>query len=446
MKKMIIIRMVTILSGCFPGRGRRRRPGSRIMIMEGTLMKKRLIALLLVLLLLIPAGLASAATWYRVSTTSLRVRFEPSESASVLGSYRQDYALTIQKKSGDWAYVKFSNGFQGYVQSRYITKSSSYSAWITNDETPMRSGPDGSFGITAKLAKGRKVTVRTHGSRYDYISAGDLGSGYVMNGFLSKKKVAASGNASTSTAATGGGYDAWVLNAGYRKVNLRTNAFKTAPIIAQYSTGTKVRVLEHGTTWDKVQVGGNTGYMMNSFLTTAEPAPTPTPAPAVSGGGTAAGGTYTAYVVTSNKKALNARKGESENYSVQFKIPYGAPVTVLHHGLYWDRIQYGGKQGYVKNNFLQLTKPADAAAPTADPASVTPRPAFQPYPATIYSANGKSVNVHKQAGTWASNVDGLGDNGRLPVGTTVTVLGVSKGWAKISYQGKEGWVMTSYLK
>ena len=34
-------------------------------------MKKRLIALLLVLVLLIPAGLASAATYYRVNTTSL---------------------------------------------------------------------------------------------------------------------------------------------------------------------------------------------------------------------------------------------------------------------------------------------------------------------------------------------------------------------------------------
>ena len=52
-------------------------------------MKKRLIALLLVLALLLPAGIALAATkYYRVNTTSLKVRFLPSESAEVLGSYR----------------------------------------------------------------------------------------------------------------------------------------------------------------------------------------------------------------------------------------------------------------------------------------------------------------------------------------------------------------------
>lgn len=404
-------------------------------------MKKRLIALLLVLALLIPAGIASAATWYRVTTSSLQVRYLPSESAKVLGSYRQDYALTVKSTKDGWSYVKFSNGFEGYVMASYIKKSSSYSAWITNDDVAMRKGPDGSFGATAKLAKGRKVTVLTHGSKYDYISAGDLGNGYVMNGFLSKKKVAASGNASSSTAVSGGGYDAWVLNAGYRKVNLRKSASTSAPIIETYSTGTKVTVLAHGSKWDKVQVGGNVGYMMTQFLSTSEPAPTPTPAPTVAPG-TGGASTYTAYVVTQNKKPVNARKGNSLNYTVVFKVPYGAPVTVLKHGT-WDYVEYGGKKGYINSTYLHLSKPNDAP----DPASlVTPTPApvgTFPRSGTIYAANGKSVNFHKQAGTWSSNVDGIG---RLEVGTVVTVLGVSKGWYKIEYEGKTGWVMTQYVK
>ena len=89
-------------------------------------MKKRLIALLLVLALLIPVGVASAATWYRVNTSSLKVRYLPDDSANVLGSYRKDYACTVSSTKDGWSYVTFSNGTEGYVLAKYITKASSY--------------------------------------------------------------------------------------------------------------------------------------------------------------------------------------------------------------------------------------------------------------------------------------------------------------------------------
>ena len=77
-------------------------------------MKKRLLALLLVLVLLIPAGVASAATRYRVNTSAVKVRMMPSESAAVLGSYRLDYVLTIQS-------TKNGSTFNGYVRCVYDT-------------------------------------------------------------------------------------------------------------------------------------------------------------------------------------------------------------------------------------------------------------------------------------------------------------------------------------
>ena len=170
-------------------------------------------------------------------------------------------------------------------------------------------------------------------------------------------------------------------------------------------------------------------------------APTPTPDPSVT---TAppGGGTYTAYVNTANKKALNARKGNSENYSVKFKIPYGAAVTVLKHGTKWDYVQYNGKKGYVNNKFLWTTKPADAPAVTEAPAPA-PAPAVYPRAGKIWAANGKSVNVHKQAGDWSSNVDGIG---RLDVGTSVTILSASGGWTKIEYNGHQGYVHSEFVQ
>ena len=180
--------------------------------------------------------------------------------------------------------------------------------------------------------------------------------------------------------------------------------------------------------------------MMTKFISTSAPAPTNVPdvnpAPAAN---------YTAYVVTGNRKALNVRKGAG-NYSVIFKAPYGAAVTVLSHGSKWDKISYNGKTGYVENKFLNLSKPGDAPEVTTEPSSPATQAKFQPYSAVITSPNGKAVNVHYKPDKSTSNVNGMGNNGRLEVGTTVMVLGVTGGWAEVEYGGKTGFVMQQYLK
>ena len=405
-----------------------------ITVLEGTLMKKRLVALLLVLALLIPASIASAATWYRVNTSSLQVRQFPSESAKVLGSYRRDYVCTISSTKDGWSYVVFSNGFEGYVQKKHLSKASSYKAWITNDDTALRRGPDGSFGAIANLARGRKVTVLSHGSNYDYVNAGDMGTGYVINSRLSKKQVKASGTASTSTYVGGGNYDAWVMNAGDRKVNLRTSPSKNATVIAQYPTGTYAYVLSHSSTWDRVQINGNEGWMMTQYLSTSAPAPTPVPAVTPDPSGSTS---YTAYVTSSNGKGVNLRRGPGNGHSALMKVPFGAQVTVLEHTSNWDKVQYNGKTGYMQNKFLQLTKPAGAP-------DITPTPVPAPAPAVPYTTTVgiNDLNFHKKQGDWSSNVDGVG---RLQLGDVVTVLQISGDWAKVEYNGYTGWVHKKYL-
>ena len=402
-------------------------------------MKKRLIALLLIVALLIPTGIASAATWYRVSTSSLQVRMQPSESSKVLASYRQDSVCTVSSSKDGWSYVSFYNGTQGYVQTKYLKKASSYSAWVASDGTALRSKPDGGAGSIATMAKGTKVTVLSHGSSYDYVKAGAFGTGFIRNSLLSKKKVAASGSESQSNGG-GGNYDAWVIIAGFRTVNLYTSASTSSAKIASYPTATKVHVNSKGSKWSNVTVDGNTGWMQNAYLSTAEPAPTATPDP--NGGSQQQGdSSYTAYVVSSNRKAVNVRKGNSKNYTVLFKVPYGAPVTVLKHDKKWDKIRYNGREGYIENSFLQTSKPADAGNYSTDDPNVTatPKPAFSQYTATVTI---NDLNFHKKKGDWSSNVDGVG---RLQSGYEVTVLKIEGGWAEVSYNGKTGWVHKEYI-
>ena len=401
-------------------------------------MKKRLIALLLIAVLLIPAGIASAETWYRVNTSSLKVRMMDSESSQVLASMSRDWALTVSKttKSG-WSYVVFSNGREGYVQSKYIKKGSSYKAWVTTDNTEVRNNPNYT-GTFAKLARGTQVTVLTHGSKYDYVST-SFGKGYILNARLSRKKVKPSGSKSTSTAVTGVNYDAWVNIASGHTINLYTDSNTNSAVIARYGAATKVFVVSHGSMWDLVQLDdGNQGWMLTRYLTANEPAPTAVPDPDPGQGGSTG---YTAYVATANKKSVNARKGNSTNYTVLFKIPYGAPVLVLKHDTKWDYVQYNGQKGYVQNLYLQTSKPADAGEiVTLDPsATPTPKPVFQPYVTTV---NVDSLNFHKKKGDWSSNVDGVG---RLNTGDIVTVVKIEGDWAKVEYGSYTGWVHKKFL-
>ena len=366
-------------------------------------MKKRLIALLLVLVILVPASIASAAGWYRVNTSSVKVRFLNSESANVLASYRRDYAATVNKFTDDgWAYVTFSNGFQGYVQKKYLTKGKSYGAWVAYDDTQLH--------------------------------AGSMGKGYIVKVRLSSKKVKASGSESETAGGGGGGnYDAYVINAGARKVNLRTLPSLNAPVIASYPTTTKVHVITHGGTWDKVEVNGNTGYMMTKFLTTSVPATTVAP----TGGGGGGSATYTAYVVCANKGTVNVRKGPGTGYATRFALRYGTAVTVVSHTNTWDKIQYNGREGYMMTQFLQTSKPEDAGEPTV---TSTPAPVVSfPYETTV-RVNG--LNFHKQKGDWSSNVDGVG---RLSAGMVVTVIRIEGGWAYLDYNGYKGWVHKEFL-
>ncbi len=399
-------------------------------------MKKRLIALLLVLVLLIPAGIASAAAYYRVNTTSLVVRMQPSTSSKVLATYRKDYVCTVSKTENGWSYVSFVNGTTGWVQSKYLSRRSSYSAWVAYDNTQLRPKASGT-GTNASLAKGTKVTVLSHGTNYDFVKTADFGYGYIINSRLSKKKVKASGSESKSNIPSGGGYDAWVLIADGKKANLYSSASTSSPKIASYPAATKVYVVSHGSKFDKVTVDGNTGWMQTAYLNRSEPAPTVTP----DGGGSSGKKTYTAYVVTANKKTANIRKGNSKNYSVLRKVPYGAPVLVLEHNSKWDYVQYNGVKGYMDNTLLQLSKPKDAGEiVTLDPnVTPTPKPTFAPYTAIV---NVNNLNFHKQKGDWSSNVDGVG---RLQMGYVVTVIAESGEWAHVEYNGYKGWVYKKFL-
>ena len=399
-------------------------------------MKKRFAAFILVLILLVPTAMAAAATYYRVNTSSLVVRALPESNAQKLASYPQDFALTRIKKSGDWHKVKFTDGQQGYVMSKYISKSSSYKAWITNNDTPIRTGPGYQYANVGTLPRGLKVSVLSHGKKYDYVKS-SIGYGYVMNGFLSKTAVKASGEKAEAAFTGKTNYDAWISN-GYSTVNLRNGTSTNTPIIQAYPSLTKVFVLEHGPVWDHITIDGVEGYMMTKYLTTVEPVMPAAAAPAAE----VVNAAYVAYVTSPDGKPVNVRGGAGKGYAVKFRALHGSQLTVLEHGKTWDKVQQDGKTGYMMNKYITLNLPAGITTPVEKPAVAEPTP-FQPYNATIWSANGIEVNFRKREYA-SSRICGI------PVGTVVKVVGNSskypKVWAKVEYDGVTGYIKKEFLK
>ena len=196
----------------------------------------------------------SALASYRVNTSWLKARQEPSFSSVVVDSYRRDFAVTIlQNLKGGWARVRFlPSGNTAYVRTRYLSKSSSYTAYVSRDNTNVRTGPATSFTSLGKINKGTKVTVLSHGAAFDYVST-PKGKGYIRNSCL--------------TASKPDGRTAHIKNPRKRTVNLRTGPGKNYKVIAEYRPGTKVTLLHRGSAWCKVRVGGRTGYIMRKYIT-----------------------------------------------------------------------------------------------------------------------------------------------------------------------------------
>lgn len=222
-------------------------------------MLKKAIAFILVLALLLPLGSAMAVKYYRVNTTWLKAHEKPDYDSTVVESYRRDYAATISRVGKDgWVKVRFRpGGNMVFVQKKYLTQCTSYTAWISKDDTVLHSGPAISFKSLGKLASGTKVTVLTHGHAFDFVST-PRGKGYVRNTHLSLEKTAARAKASTKTA--------YVKNDSGKNVVMRKGPGKKFKQLVSLRVGTQVKVLGSTGAWYKVSFRGRTGYIMKTYL------------------------------------------------------------------------------------------------------------------------------------------------------------------------------------
>ena len=197
-------------------------------------------------------------------------------------------------------------------------------------------------------------------------------------------------------------------------LNFRTGPSTSYSIINVLMNGQQVEYISTSGSWLKVKYNGVTGYVHGDYVTK----------------GTTDNSTTGTTKYVSASVGLNVRSGAGTSYSKLGKLEYKEKVTVLSTSNGWSKINYNGKTGYVDSSYLKSTVPGSTNDNTNNETTGT----------TKYVNTTSGLNVRSGAGTSYSKL------GKLEYKEKVTVLSTSNGWSKINYNGKTGYVDSSYLQ
>ena len=197
-------------------------------------------------------------------------------------------------------------------------------------------------------------------------------------------------------------------------LNFRTGPSTSYSIINVLMNGQKVEYISTSGSWLKVKYNGVTGYVHGDYVTK----------------GTTDNSTTGTTKYVSASVGLNVRSGAGTSYSKLGKLEYKEKVTVLSTSNGWSKINYNGKTGYVDSSYLKSTVQDSTNDNTNNETTGT----------TKYVNTTPGLNVRSGAGTSYSKL------GKLEYKEKVTVLSTSNGWSKINYNGKTGYVDSSYLQ
>ncbi|WP_144552380.1 SH3 domain-containing protein [Peribacillus simplex] len=362
--------------------------------------------------------------YVNVSTGSLNMRKNASDSAGMVAKLTRGTQVTVYSESNGWAKVK-ANGKDGYVSTKYLSatkpgtvtkaaatvKTTTKYVNVSTGSLNMRKSGIDSASIVAKLTRGTQVTVYSESKGWAKIKANGK-EGYVSTKYLSATKPGTVTKATVTVKTT-----TKYVNVSTGSLNMRKSGKVTASVVAILSKGTKVTVYSEANGWAKIKANGKDGYVSAKYLSASKPgsgATSATPAK-----------TTTKYVTGS----LNMRKSGKATASIVAILSKGTKVTVYSESNGWAKVKANGKDGYVSTKYLSTAKPGSGST------AVTPEKTTTKY----VNVSSGTLNMRKSGSESASIV------AKLSKGTEVTVYSESKGWAKIKANGKDGYVSADFL-
>ncbi|MEM5629808.1 SH3 domain-containing protein [Bacillus toyonensis] len=367
-----------------------------------------------------------------INATSLRVRSAANTSSSVLGNLKNGEKVTVLGKANGWAKISYQ-GKEGYVSLEFvkleagkqeekpaenITNGTQEVGTINATSLRVRSAANTSSSVLGNLKNGEKVTVLGKANGWAKINYQGK-EGYVSLEFV--KLEAGKQEEKPAENITNGTQEVGTINA--TSLRVRSAANTSSSVLGNLKNGEKVTVLGKANGWAKINYQGKEGYVSLEFVKLEAGKQEEKPAENITNG--------TQEVGTINATSLRVRSAANTSSSVLGNLKNGEKVTVLEKANGWAKINYQGKEGYVSLEFVKLEAGKQEEKPAEDITNGTQE---------VGTINATSLRVRSAANTSSSVL------GNLKNGEKVTVLGKANGWAKINYQGKEGYVSLEFVK
>lgn len=291
-----------------------------------------------------------------VTGTGVNFRDKPSTSSgAVLAKLSKNTSLLIWSKSGSWYYASAGN-MTGYIHSDYVKITGTYNApvvptpgmtpeppgtgdpigtGITTGNVNFRKGPSTSDKKITQLKKGTKLTL--YALSDGWYEAEVNGT----HGFVSAKYV---------SVVSGGPDTSETIGATTGRVNFRTApSTSSGQVIRLLPKGTEFTILGETGDWYKVNVDGQTGFVIKAYVKIMKSGSSPVP---VTDG--------------SDSQLLNGRPAKT-NGTVYFRqspsteygviiaeLPPGTKIVVYQISGDWCLVSVGSTLGYIHKSYVDL--------------------------------------------------------------------------------------------
>lgn len=403
---------------------------------------------------------------------SLNMRAQASAGSQILTTIPRGALVEVTQEGSTWCGVRY-NGISGYSMTCYLTFTDGGNTTPSVPEggaTAVVTTQSGSLNLRQQARSGSAIltripqyaTIAVHerGAEWCHVTYNGV-TGYVMTVFLTfqDEPMPDLPDDSTDEGESGddtdandpnepivtpepGGDDALyaVVTTVSGSLNLRRDALPGSPVLARIPKGTTIRIDEKLSAWSRTTYGGQTGYVMNTYLTFHQGQPE------ISAGTTA--------VVTTVSGSLNLRAEPSLSGGVVARIPQYATVNVQQRGDSWCYVVYNDTIGYVMTSYLTFDGDSAQTPPEGGDASDESGSGSGDNSENAGNAGGNSsgtMTAYVQTESGSLNLrEQPGSAYRvlrtIPRGSAVTVLSYGDPWCQVTYGGTEGYVMTSFLR
>jgi len=179
---------------------------------------------------------------YMVNTERLNVRKSPNINHYITTVIKRGASVTYIEGTGDWWYVRLSDGRYGYVSKKYLapiqtSKVGGY--FVTASELNIRQTPSVSGRKIGSVSQGTMVMVSSFNGDWGYVSNGANVKGWVALRYLS-----------SDTALIYDSTDVYTVTA--TMLNVRSGASVSSRRIRVLPKGTQVQITRTDGNWGKI--------------------------------------------------------------------------------------------------------------------------------------------------------------------------------------------------